>query len=105
MPDKTTAPRIAVSAEAIRAVCVKYHIVKLALFGSVLREDFRSDSDVDVLVEFAPGLRATLFDMGAAQVELSDLLGREVDLKTSGFLSPYFRQQVESSAQIIYERR
>lgn len=95
---------IAIAYDQLVDFCQRHHIQKLALFGSVLRNDFCPDSDIDVLLEFEPEYTITLFNMGAAQVELSKLFGREVDLKTAGFLSPYFRQQVIDSAQVIYER-
>ncbi|MDX1994350.1 MAG: nucleotidyltransferase family protein [bacterium] len=85
-------------------LCEKYPIRKLSLFGSVLRDDFRSDSDIDILIEFEPNAEVTLFDMGGIQVELSEMFGREVDLKTSAFLSPHFRDDVLSKARVIYER-
>jgi predicted nucleotidyltransferase len=73
----------------------------LALFGSVLREDFRPDSDIDVLVEFeprfVPGLR-----FFAMERELSEILGRKVDLNTPGFLSKYFRDRVFEEARVAY---
>jgi len=82
--------------------CRRHHIRRLAFFGSVLRDDFGPDSDVDVLVEFleghTPGLR--FFEM---ERELSDLLGRKVDLQTPGFLSPYFRDEVLAEAEVQYE--
>jgi len=85
----------------IAKFCRKHHIRRLSLFGSVLREDFDSDSDVDVLVEFesehVPGLA-----FFARERELSDILGREVDLNTPGFISPYFRDQVLEEAQVQY---
>ncbi|MFN8486367.1 MAG: nucleotidyltransferase family protein [Caldilineaceae bacterium] len=96
---------IVLSEEKIRNFCRRYRIRKLSLFGSLLRQDFRPDSDVDVLVEFEPQAHVTLFDMGAAQVELSEILGREVDLKTAGFLSPHFRQAIINQAQTVYESR
>src|SRR5512138_3286236 len=87
--------------EKIEAFCKRNHIQKLAFFGSILREDFGPKSDVDVLVEFergkTPGL--AFFDM---QAELSEILGRKVDLNTSGFLSRYFRDQILSEAQVQY---
>jgi uncharacterized protein len=87
----------------IRAFCEKHHIVRMWLFGSVLRHDFHSDSDVDVLVEFdrahVPGL--AYFGMPD---ELSTILGRPVDFGTPDGLSPYIRKQVMQSAQVIYER-
>ena len=98
------AVNLTISEQQIRSFCERHHIRKLALFGSVLRGDYHSDSDIDVLVEFETDRHVTLFDMGAAQVELSELLGRTVDLKTAGFLSPYFRQRVIDTAQVIYER-
>jgi hypothetical protein len=87
----------------IAAFCRRYEVRWLALFGSALRPYFRPDSDLDVLVEFAEGVRPGLFALGAMQVELSEMLGREVDLKTAGFLSPRFRQQVVEQAETIYE--
>jgi uncharacterized protein len=87
----------------IAALCRKYHIHRLALFGSVLRDDFHADSDIDVLVEFEPGTHIG-WDIIALQDELSHLLGRKVDLNTPGFLSRHFREKVLESAQVIYER-
>lgn len=95
---------IKVPADELTRLCQRHHIRKLALFGSVLGKDFGPASDVDVLVEFEPGARVSLFDMGEAQVDLSELLGREVDLKTPGFLSRYFRDDVIRTALTLYER-
>jgi predicted nucleotidyltransferase len=81
--------------------CKRHHIRRLALFGSVLRPDFRADSDVDVLVEFAPGLTPG-FAFFSIQDELSGLMGRAVELHTAGFLSPYFRDRVRAEAQVLY---
>lgn len=67
------------------------------MFGSVLRDDFRPDSDVDVLVEFEPAARVGYFEMSRMELELSELLGRRVDLRTPAELSRYFRDRVESS--------
>lgn len=88
----------------IAEFCRRHHIKKLALFGSVLRDDFRPNSDIDVLVEFEPGHVPGLafFTM---QEELSRLLGRRVDLNTPGFLSRYFRDQVLGQADVQHERR
>jgi uncharacterized protein len=88
----------------IAAVAERFHIRKLALFGSVLRDDFDSDSDVDVLVEFEPGQGGGYFNFITIQLELSNLLGHEVDLNTAQDLSRYFRQKVLDSAVMIYER-
>ena len=85
----------------IAEFCRKHHIRRLSLFGSVLRDDFHPDSDVDVLVEFEPGHVPGLafFTM---EMELSDILGQKVDLNTPGFISPYFRDQVLEEAQVQY---
>lgn len=93
--------KIKVPQQALNAFCRRHHIRKLALFGSVLRDDFGPESDVDVLVEFTPG-HTPGFAFFAIQEELSGLLGRSVDLHTPNFLSPYFRQEVEESAHVQY---
>jgi predicted nucleotidyltransferase len=93
--------RIKVPRKKIAEFCLRYHIQKLAFFGSVLRDDFSRNSDVDVLVEFEPGHTPGLafFKM---QEELSDILGRKVDLNTSGFISKYFRDEVNREAKVEY---
>ncbi len=93
--------QIAIPQEQIEAFCERHHIRRLSLFGSVLRDDFRPDSDVDVLVEFAPGFTPGLAFFGM-QEELSAILGRKVDLNTPGFLSRYFREEVKQSAEDRY---
>jgi predicted nucleotidyltransferase len=87
--------------EAIAEFCRKHHIRKLALFGSVLRDDFRPDSDVDVLVEFEPGTRLG-FAFITVQDELSELLGRKVDLHTPASLHPRIKKRVEPSLEVVY---
>src|SRR5215210_6026702 len=77
---RETKARIEIPQEAIAAFCRRWQITELALFGSVLRDDFRPDSDIDVLVTFAPTADWSLFDHIAMEEELSDLLGRKVDL-------------------------
>ncbi|MGA2500177.1 MAG: nucleotidyltransferase family protein [Tepidisphaeraceae bacterium] len=86
----------------IGGFCKRHAIRRLGLFGSVLRDDFRPDSDVDVLVEFDAGCTPSLLDLGGMQVELSELPGRTVDLKTPGFLSRYFREAVMRAAEVQY---
>jgi uncharacterized protein len=88
--------------EAIADFCRRNHIRRLALFGSILREDFGSESDVDVLVEFEPGTRVGL-RFFALEREFSTLIGRKVDLNTPGFLGRDFRDEVLASARIQYE--
>jgi len=95
-------PRIDIPGEKIAEFCRRNHIRRLALFGSVLRDDFRPDSDVDVLVEFEPGMTPGLafFSM---QDELSELLGRPADLYTPQCLSRYFRDEVLREAAVQYD--
>jgi len=87
--------------QEITAFCRRNHIRRLALFGSVLRDDFRPDSDVDVLVEFEAGHTPGL-QFFAMQEELSEILGRKVDLHTPKFLSRYFRNRVIKEAEVQY---
>ncbi len=96
-------PRIALDRQAIAEFCRRRHIRRLALFGSVLRADFQPNSDVDVLIEFEPGQQVGLafFTM---QDELSDMLGRKVDLNTPNFLSRYFRDEVLAEAEVLYAK-
>ena len=88
--------------EKIAEFCRRNHIRRLALFGSVLRDDFAPESDIDVLVEFEPGHRLG-FAFFTVQEELSRLLGRRVDLNTHQDLSRYFRDEVARTAVPIYE--
>jgi predicted nucleotidyltransferase len=93
--------RLTVDRQKLAEFCRTNHIFRLALFGSILRDDFRPDSDVDVLIEFeadhVPGLRFFTLER-----ELSELLGRKVDLNTPNFLSPYFRSSVLAEAEVQY---
>ncbi len=93
--------RLSPPQEQLTLFCQHRHIRKLAFFGSVLRDEFRSDSDVDVLVEFETGHVPGL-DFFAMEAELSQLLGRRVDLNTASFLSPYFRDEVLREAETQY---
>ena len=88
--------------EALRGLCERHQIRRLALFGSVLREDFAPSSDVDVLVEFAPGKRIGLFGLAEIEDELSNLTGRKADLHTAASLSRYFRDEVLAEAENLY---
>jgi predicted nucleotidyltransferase len=85
----------------IESFCRLHHIQQLALFGSVLREDFLPTSDVDLLTEFEPGHRPGLAFF-AMQKELSSILDRKVDLNRARFLSPYFREHVPAEAEVQY---
>ena len=94
--------RVAIPQAEIADFCRRNRICRLALFGSVLRDDFRPDSDIDVLVEFEPGVRVGLAFF-RLQSELSSLLGRTVDLNTSGFLAREIRESVLHDAEVIYD--
>ena len=83
--------------------CRRNHILKLSLFGSVLREDFGPDSDLDVLVEFEPETRAGLIRLAGLELELGQILGRKVDLNTPGFISKHYRDQVLAEAEVQYD--
>jgi uncharacterized protein len=93
--------RITVPENVLRDFCRRHHIRKLALFGSILSDDFSADSDIDVLVEFEPGYTPGL-SFFTIQEELSHLLGRPVDLNTPRFLHPRFRHDVEAKALVQY---
>jgi predicted nucleotidyltransferase len=93
--------RVEIPRDQMEAFCRRNHIRRLAFFGSVLRDDFTPESDVDVLVEFEPGTRVGLRFFGMEQ-ELSEILGRKVDLNTPGFLSRYFRDEVIAEAEVLY---
>ena len=95
-------PHVDIDQNRLEELSRKYHIRRLALFGSVLREDFRSDSDIDVLVEFEPDAKVGL-SFFSLQEELSELLQRQVDLSTPGFLSPRIRDRVVREAWPVYE--
>ncbi|MHB8767377.1 MAG: nucleotidyltransferase family protein [Deferrisomatales bacterium] len=93
--------RIPVDDERLSAFCREHHIRRLSFFGSVLRDDFGPESDVDVLVEFETGKTPGL-GFFAMERELSELLGRTVDLNTPRFLSPHFRDRVLDEAETRY---
>ena len=95
------ATKIPIDRKTISDFCRRHRVRRLALFGSVLRDDFTTASDVDVLVEFEPGHVPGLafFEM---ELELSAIVGRKVDLNTPGFLSRYFRDQVLAEAENQY---
>lgn len=95
--------QISIDQDQLADFCRRHHIRKLALFGSVLRDDFGPDSDVDVLVEFEPGHVPGLAFF-SIEAELSEILGRKVDLNTPQFLSRYFRDDVRKEAKVQYEQ-
>jgi uncharacterized protein len=88
---------------ALAALCQRHHIHRLSLFGSVQKGTARPDSDVDLLVEFAPGKKPGLLGLAEIELELSRMLGgRPVDLRTSADLSKYFRDEVLRTAEVQY---
>lgn len=95
--------RIPLPTDEIARFCRRHKVRRLSLFGSVLRDDFGPESDVDVLVQFDPG-ESPGWELFTMQDELSSLLGRKVDLSTPGFLSRYFRDRVLAEAETVYER-
>ena len=100
MSEKKT---INMPADKVAEFCKRNGIRKLSLFGSVLRDDFRPDSDIDLLVEFRDGSTPSLLDLSRMERELSVMLGdRKVDLRTPGELSRYFRDEVLSTASVQY---
>ena len=94
-------PHILTPDQSIAEFCQRHSIAYMALFGSAIHDDFRPESDLDVLVEFAPGHTPGLAFF-AMQDELSQLLGRHVDLNTPPCLSRHFRERVLQEAQTLY---
>jgi predicted nucleotidyltransferase len=92
--------------EKIAEFCERWEVVEFALFGSVLREDFGPESDIDVLITFAPHAKRTLFDHVDMQDELEELLGRKVDLVSRRGVersrNRYRRQEILDSAEVVY---
>jgi uncharacterized protein len=97
--------RVSLDPRWVEDFCTQHRVRRLALFGSVLRDDFRPTSDVDVLVEFEPDARIGFIGMAAMEQQLTERIGRKVDLRTPAELSRYFRQSVQDSAEVLYERR
>jgi len=97
--------KIKIDRDKIAEFCRRNRIRKLSLFGSVLRDDFGPESDVDMLVEFEPDAQFSLFRMADMELELSAMLGRKVDLRTPEELSRYFRDEVVQSAEVQYAQR
>lgn len=89
--------------DALKAFCEKWSVAELSLFGSVIREDFRPDSDVDVLVSFSENARIGLWDLAAMVIELESLFGHQVDLvEKEGLRNPYRRASILSNREIVY---
>ena len=96
-------PELAIDRTALKAFCQQHEVRKLSLFGSVLRNDFRADSDVDVLIEFEPGASVGFIALGEMEQRLSQLLGgHAVDLVTPKFLNRRIRDRVLADAEVLY---
>lgn len=97
--------RLPFDSDVLAQLCRRHRILKLSLFGSLLKGRARPDSDVDLLVEFEPGQEPGLIGVANLEAELSALLGgRRVDLRTARDLSRYFREDVVRSAEVQYAR-
>ena len=88
--------------ERLAEFCRRHGVKRLAVFGSILRDDFGPGSDVDFLVEFLPGVRYSHFELGGMWMELREMVGREVDLKTPKELSRFFRDDVVRESRTLY---
>jgi len=88
--------------EKIKEFCKRHHIRKLSLFGSALRDDFSPESDLDILVEFDPAHIPGFIRLAGMEIELTEILGRKVDMRTAQDLSRYFRDEVLNSSKVQY---
>ncbi|HET6232618.1 MAG TPA: nucleotidyltransferase family protein [Longimicrobiaceae bacterium] len=96
--------RLNVDPDVIAEFCRKHHISRLAFFGSVLRDDFNPESDIDVLVDFEPGHIPGMMAIIGMELEFSEFMnGRKVDLRTAKDLSRYFRAEVVATADVWYD--
>ncbi len=90
--------------DRIREYCARQPIARLSLFGSATRNELTPESDIDLLVEYLPDTPVSLFDMGGHLTDLSEIIGRRVDLCTPDGLSPYIRDEILESARLIYAK-
>ena len=97
-------PAIDIPRPEISAFCRRHHVRRLAVFGSVLRDDFAAGSDVDILVEFEPNHVPGFFDLEGMEIELTSLVGRDVDLNTLGFFSLDDHQKILDESVVLYCR-
>src|SRR5438067_5241015 len=101
---KSTTSSVALDPQWVEDFCKQYHIRRLALFGSALGEHFRPTSDVDIVVDFEPDARVGFISLAAMEEELSQKIGRDVDLRTPPELSRHFRQKILDGAEVLYVR-
>lgn len=97
--------RVAILSQSIKEICERYHVRQMILFGSVLRNDFDQDSDIDILVDFDPELELGYILFYTLQEELSDLFERQIDLMPKSGLKPVFWERIKANFQVIYERQ
>lgn len=96
--------RIPIPRDQVAAFCQRNHVRRLALFGSVLRDDFTEDSDIDILVEFEPNHPVGFIGLAGMEIELSRILGRHAEIHTVPGLNPRFRDEVLQAAEVQYEQ-
>jgi hypothetical protein len=96
-------PKVKFDRQKVAELCRRYGVAELALFGSVLRDDFRAESDVDVLISFNPDAHPSLLELVELREDLKELFGREVDLvERAGLRNPFRRQAILSTAEVVY---
>lgn len=95
---------IEIDDEVIRAFCKENGIVRFALFGSIIRDDFRPESDIDIIVEFSPDVQIGLFGIAKLERELTEMFGRTSEIHTYNGLHPQYRDEVLDSAEVRYEQ-
>ena len=94
--------RLPIEPKVLAEFCGRHRIRRLSVFGSFIRDDFGPESDIDVLVEFDADARVGYITFAGIEIELSELLGRKVDLHTPKGLSPYLREEILSEAEVAY---
>jgi predicted nucleotidyltransferase len=98
----TIAPGIFLPEIQIAEICRRHHVRELSVFGSAVRGELRPDSDIDLLVDYFPDARPSLFDLIGMKNELSDLIGRKIDLGVKRALKPRYKDQILAEAQVVY---
>lgn len=94
--------RLGSTRQEIASFCRSHAVIELAVFGSVLRDDFTEESDLDLLVSFTPGTQIGFLGLGRMQEELEQLVGRPVDLVPKSGIKPLIRDQVIASSELLY---